>query len=359
MAAIHWAGERMDEWINGRMDAVTYLEPGVLEFCDVPIPDVGPGDILVRVRVALTCGTDVKTYRRGHPKIPPPTLFGHEFAGDVVAVGAEVKGFEPGMRVVAGNSAPCNTCFYCKHSQHNLCDDLVVNLGAFAEYIRVPGPIVRQNTYRIPDGLSYRHAALMEPLACVLHGQDLMRIQPGETVIVVGAGGPIGLMHVQLALRQGATQVIAVDIKEARLAVAERLGATRIVNSELEDPIAVARELTGGRGADVAIESAGVKAAWLTAVDAVRKGGRVLWFGGLPSGTRIEVDAVRVHYDELTLIGPYHLTPRDCFRALQLIEKRVIDADALITHERPLEQLEQALQMMMRGECIKTAILTS
>ncbi|MBC8449790.1 MAG: zinc-binding dehydrogenase [Chloroflexi bacterium] len=339
------------------MRGVVYLEPGVLELRQVPVPAIGPDDILVRVRVALTCGTDVKTYRRGHPKIPPPTLFGHEFAGDVLAVGAAVREFEPGMRVVAGNSAPCNLCFYCKHGQQNLCDHLVINLGAFAEFVRVPGPIVRQNTYRIPDPLPYRHAALMEPLACVVHGQDLVRIRPGETVIVIGAGGPIGLMHLQLALRQGAAQVIAVDLQDERLAVAQQLGATCIVNPEREDPVAVARELTDGRGADVAIESAGAKAAWLTAVAAVRKGGRVLWFGGLPSGTQVEVDAVRVHYDELTLIGPYHLTPRDCFRALRLIEAGVIDADALVTHELPLERLEEALQMMMDGRCVKTAIL--
>jgi len=198
----------------------------------------------------------------------------------------------------------------------------------------------------------------MEPLACVVHGQDLVRIQPGETVVIVGAGGPIGLMHLQLALRQGAAEVIAVDIKDERLAAAERLGATRIVNSEHEDPVAVVQDLTAGRGADVSIESAGAKAAWLTAVAAVRKGGRVLWFGGLPSGTQIEVDAVRVHYDELTLIGPYHLTPRDCFRALRLIEAGIIiDADALITHELPLERLEEGLEMMMEGQCVKTAIV--
>jgi len=339
------------------MRAVAYLEPGVLELRHVPVPGVGPGDILVRVRVALTCGTDVKTYRRGHPKVPPPTLFGHEFAGDIVAVGSDVQGFEPGMRVVAGNTAPCNTCFYCKHGQQNLCDNLVVNLGAFAEYIRVPEPIVRQNTYCIPDSLPYRHAALMEPLACVIHGQDLIRIRPGETVMIIGAGGPIGLMHLQLALRQGATQVIAVDLKDERLAVAERLGATRLVHGEREDPVAVARELTAGRGADVVIESAGAKPAWLAAVSAARKGGRVLWFGGLPGGTQVEVDATRVHYDELTLIGPYHLTPLDCFRALRLIEAGVINPEPLITHERPLEQLEEALRMMMEGQCIKTAIV--
>jgi L-iditol 2-dehydrogenase len=343
--------------MSDEMQAVAYLEPGVLEQRTVPVPPVGPADVLVRVRVALTCGTDVKTYRRGHPKIPPPTLFGHEFSGDVVAVGDAVTDFEPGMRVVAGNSAPCNECYYCKQGQQNLCDDLTVNLGAFAEYMAVPGPIVRQNMYQIPDTLPYRHAALMEPLACVVHGQDLLQIQPGESVVIVGAGGPIGLMHLQLALRQGAAEVIAVDLSEERLAVADRLGAARIVDAGDEDAVTAVRELTDGRGADVAIESAGAKAAWLTAVEAVRKGGRVLWFGGLPSGTEVEIDAVRVHYDELTLIGPYHLTPVDCYRALRLIEAGVIDPEPLITHEKPLDQLEEALQMVIRGECIKIAII--
>jgi len=339
------------------MRAVVYLEPGVLGLREVPVPEIGPDDILVRVRTALTCGTDVKTYRRGHPKIPPPTLFGHEFAGDVVAVGERVHGFAPGMRVVANNSAPCNVCFYCKHGQHNLCEDLVVNLGAFAEYIRVPGAIVRQNTYRLPDALPYRYAALMEPLACVIHGQDRVQIQTGETVAIIGAGGPIGLMHLQLALRQGAAQVIAVDINDERLEVAARLGATRIINSQREDPVAAVRALTEGRGADVTIEAAGARAAWLTALDVVRKGGRVLWFGGLPGGTEIPLDATRVHYDELTLLGPYHLVPRDCYRALRLIEAGVIDCASLITHELPLERLEEGLRMMMEGRCIKTAIV--
>jgi len=339
------------------MRAVVYLEPGVIELREVAVPEIEPGDLLVRVRAALTCGTDVKTYRRGHPKIPPPTLFGHEFAGDVVAVGEMVQRFAPGMRIVAGNSAPCNECFYCKHGQHNLCDDLTVNLGAFAEFIRIPAPIVRQNTFQIPASLSYRHAALLEPLACVVHGQSLLRIEPGETVIIIGAGGPIGLMHLQLALRQGAAQVVAVDLSDERLSVAKRLGATQTINPRVQDPVAAVRQITQGRGADVSIECAGAKAAWLSAVDCTRKGGRVLWFGGLPSGTQIEVDAVRIHYDELTLIGPYHLTPRDCFAALRMLEKGVIEANSLVTHERPLEKLEEALTMMTEGQCIKTAII--
>jgi L-iditol 2-dehydrogenase len=166
-------------------------------------------------------------------------------------------------------------------------------------------------------------------------------------------------MHLQLALRQGAAQVVAVDLSDERLAVAGDLGASVTINPRDGDPVAEVRRLTEGRGADVAIECAGAKAAWLSAVQAARKGGRVLWFGGLPSGTRVELDAVRVHYDELTLIGPYHLAPRDCHRALCLLEAGVIDAAALITQELPLERLQDALQMMMDGQCIKTAIIPS
>lgn len=342
---------------DGHMWATVFIAPGELSFRQMPMPEVGPEDLLVKINTALTCGTDVKTYKRGHPKYDPPTLFGHEFAGDVVAVGKAVENFEVGMRVVAGNTAPCNQCYFCKRGQPNLCDDLLVNLGAFAEYIRIPGRLVRQNTFLLPDHLSYREAAMIEPLACVVHGQDLLAIQPGESVAIVGGGGPIGLMHLQLALRQGASPVVAIDINDKRLAIAEKLGATRAVNSTLEDPVQVVRELTEGRGADVVIECAGVKAAWLTALDLARKGARVEWFGGLPGGTQVEVDSTRVHYDELTIFGVYHLTPLSLERAFRMVCNGVIEAQALITHEVPLQNLEDGLKMMMEGQSIKVAVM--
>jgi L-iditol 2-dehydrogenase len=333
------------------------MAPGDLSFRQMRIPEIGPEDILVKINTALTCGTDVKTFKRGHPKYDPPTLFGHEFAGDVVAAGKDVQNVKVGMRVVAGNTAPCSECYFCKRGQPNLCDDLLVNLGAFAEYIRIPGRLVRQNTFVLPDHLSYREAAVIEPLGCVIHGQDLLEIQPGESVAVIGAGGPIGLMHVQLALRQGASPVIAVDISDGRLAVAEQLGASRIINSTRQDPVEAVRELTAARGADVVIECAGVKDAWSTALDVVRKGGRVEWFGGLPGGTQIEVDSTRVHYDELTILGVYHLTPLSLERAFRLLCAGVINANALVTHEVPLRDLENGLKMMMAGQSIKVAVL--
>ena len=341
---------------NERMQATVYLEPLKLEYRRVEVPALDEGDILVRVGKALTCGTDVKTYRRGHPKILPPTIFGHEFGGEVVEVGSRVIRFKPGDRVVAANTAPCNTCFYCKRGQHNLCEDLIINLGAFAEFIRVPELIVQQNAYLIPDHLPYEEAAAMEPLACVVHGQDLLQIQPGESVVIVGAGGPIGLMHLQLALRQGASPVIAIDLSDNRLKVADLLGATQIVNPEREDSRKIVHELTEGRGADVVIESAGSLKAWSEAIDLVRKGGRVQWFGGLPSGTEITLDTVRVHYDELTIFGVYHATPLSFERALSMISEGVVDIKPLITGELPLERLQEALDMMYNGECVKMAI---
>lgn len=340
-----------------RMWATVFIAPGELSFRQMPMPEIGAADLLVRIRTALTCGTDVKTFKRGHPKYDPPTLFGHEFAGDVVATGRDSQGFKVGMRVVAGNTAPCNRCYFCKRGQPNLCDNLLVNLGAFAEYIRIPGPLVRQNTFVLPDHLSYREAAIIEPLACVVHGQDLLEIQPGESVAIVGAGGPIGLMHLQLALRQGASPLIAIDINDMRLAIAQKLGATQIVNSASEDPVEEVRASTGGRGADVVIECAGVKDAWLTALDVARKGARVQWFGGLPGGTQVEVDSTRVHYDELTVFGVYHLTPLSLERAFRLVCDGVIDANALITHQVRLQELESGLRMMMEGRSVKVAVL--
>ncbi len=342
---------------EGHMWATVFMAPGDLSFRRMPLPEVGPEDILVKINTALTCGTDVKTYKRGHPKYHPPTLFGHEFAGDVVSAGRDVKDFTVGMRVVAGNTAPCNVCYFCKRGQPNLCDDLLVNLGAFAEYIRIPGRLVRQNTFVLPDHLDYREAAIIEPLGCVLHGQDLLEIQPGDSVAIIGGGGPIGLMHLQLALRQGASPVIVVDINDGRLAIAEQLGATWVINSTRQDPVEAVRELTQGRGADVVLECAGVKAAWLTALDVVRKGGRVEWFGGLPGGTQVEIDSTRVHYDELTVLGVYHLTPLSLERAFRLVCNGIINAKALITHQVPLQDLEAGLKMMMEGRSIKVAVL--
>ena len=338
------------------MRAVFYLGPERIELRRVPVPQPQAGELLVRVEVALTCGTDVKTFRRGHPKFPPPFIFGHEFGGEVVAVGAVAEAFRPGMRVTANVFAECGQCFFCRHGQGNLCENLIYNFGAFAEYMLIPAPIVRLNTFEIPSHISYAQAAIVEPLVTVVHGQHLIGIRPGESVAIIGAGGPISLMHLQLAQRAGAAQIIAVGHSPARLAAAEALGVTAVINAHAQDTVAAVRELTGGYGADVVIECAGTKLAWETAVEAVRRGGRVLWFGGLPGGTKVELEAGRIHYGEIALLNMHGGTAAEAREAFDLITAGALNVQALLSGELPLEAVEQGLRRMLAGEVIKLAI---
>lgn len=339
------------------MKAVVYRGPGELSYEEVEVPQVGPGELLVRTRAALTCGTDVKTYRRGHHLMEPPMLFGHEFAGDVALIGEGVTDFAEGMRVVAANSAPCRSCFFCQRGRHNLCEDILFNWGAFAEYVRVPARIVQTNTYEIPPELEYEEAALLEPLACVALGNEAAGISPGDTVVIAGGGGPIGLMHLQLAKHAGAEQAVVIDLKDSRLQLAQQLGATHVINPEREDPVAAVKDLTRGRGADVTIETAGLPDVWKMSLELVRKGGTVVFFGGCPTGSQISVDTDRVHYHELTIRGVFHHTPKTVARALRLLSSGVVDASRLISGRVPLRDTQIALEKVMAGEAVKMAII--
>lgn len=338
------------------MRAAVYLGPEKIELRTVPIPEPKAGELLVKVRAATTCGTDVKTYRRGHPKFPPPFIFGHEFGGDVVKVGEGVEQYHEGMRVTANVFAECGECFYCKRGQGNICENLIYNFGAFAEYMIVPSSIVRRTTFEIPDHIPYAHAALLEPLVTVVHGWHKVAIQPGETVAIIGAGGPISLMFQQLALRSGASQVIAIGHSPTRLDIAKELGATHLVNAKETDTLTAIHELTGGYGADAVIECAGTKQTWETSVDVVRRGGRVLWFGGLPGGTKVEIDAARVHYGEIALLNMHGGTAEDAREAFDLIISGAINIAPMLNGVLPLEQVELALKKMIAGEVVKMII---
>ncbi len=340
---------------NGKMRGVFYTAPNRLAIQEVPIPVPGPGELLVKVMAATTCGTDLKTYRRGHPKFPPPFLFGHEFAGDIVAVGEDVDGFSPGMRVTA-NVLPLRRMFYCQHGQDNLCESVHYNFGAFAEYIVIPPSIVKSNTFQIPDDMPYEHAAVLEPLVSVVHSQRRLDIQPGETVAVIGAGGAISLFHLQLALLAGASEVWGIGHSDSRLAVFSKSGACKVINSKNEAAVERVKEWTDGRGADVVIECAGTKSAWEDAVKMVRKGGRVLWFGGLPSGTSVELDAAWIHYGEITLLGVHGGTVADAEEAYRLLATGEVDPRPMLSGEFSLERIEEAFQQMIDGTAIKLVI---
>jgi L-iditol 2-dehydrogenase len=339
-----------------KMRAAVYLGPENIELCTVPIPDPAAGELLVKVRAAVTCGTDVKTYRRGHPKFPPPFIFGHEFAGDVVKSGDGVEKFHEGMRVTANVFAECGECFYCSHGQGNLCANLVYNFGAFAEYMIIPASIVQHTTFEIPEPIPYAHAALLEPLVTVVHGWHKVAVQAGETVAILGAGGPISLLFIQLLVRSGVEQIIAVGHSPMRLKAARTLGASHIVNAYEHDSLTGIRDLTHGYGADVVIECAGTKSTWEASIDLVRRGGRVLWFGGLPGGTKVEIDAARIHYGEIDLLNMHGGTTQDACEAFDLIVSGEVNVDPLLSGELPLEQVELALKKMISGDVVKLVI---
>jgi L-iditol 2-dehydrogenase len=327
----------------------------------VEIPKAGPGEIVVRVAAALTCGTDLKSFRRGHPLVVPPTVLGHEFAGTVVETGKGADRLQIGARVAAANSAPCGACFYCRVGKPNLCERLAETLlgfsvpGSYAEYVKIPARIVRQNTFEIPPSLAWDRAALLEPLACVVHGNELAEIGAGDTVAVIGAG-PIGLLHIQLARLNGAGRVIAADLQDARLEDAKRLGADVTVNTSIQDLVKEVSELSEGRGADVTIEAAGHPKTWETAVKMTRKGGTTVLFGGCPSGTGVTFDTGMIHYGELTIKGAFHHTPSSVERAYRLLARGVLKTEPLITRGMPLEEVVSALEAMGRGEVIKVAV---
>jgi len=325
----------------------------------VAVPKLETGDILVRVRVALTCGTDVKVFRRGYHArmIVPPAVFGHELAGDVVRVGEGVTSFVPGQRVVAANSAPCNECYFCRRGLENLCEDLLFNNGAYAEYIRIPARIVERNTYEIPADVSYQDAALVEPLACVLRGLEETGFRAGDTLGIIGLG-PIGLMFVRLAKLHGA-RVIAIGRRKTQLDRAEAAGADELISTEhVSRPAEHVRSLTKGRGVDVAIEAVGNPETWHWAVDMVRRGGTVNFFGGCPNESKVSLDTSLLHYSEITCKASFHHTPAHIRKALDIIYNGDISASDFVNREEPLANLLEVMRhLMSHNGHLKTAIL--
>jgi L-iditol 2-dehydrogenase len=325
----------------------------------VAVPVIGRGDILVRVKVALTCGTDVKVFRRGYHArmIVPPAVFGHELAGDVVAVGEDVTRFSVGDRVVAANSAPCEKCFYCRKGLANLCEDLLFNNGAYAEYIRIPERIVERNTYPIPAHVGYRDAALVEPLACVVRGFEETSPQPGDAIAILGLG-PIGLMFVKLAKLYGC-RVIAVGRRKTQLDRAAALGADELITAQDDvDPVNTVRSLTHGRGVDIAIEAVGKPQVWQWAVNMVRRGGTVNFFGGCPNDSRVALDTNLLHYSEITCKATFHHTPAYIRKALDLVCAGQVTASFFVNREEPLANLLDVMRhLMSHNGHLKTAIL--
>ncbi|HIE22646.1 MAG TPA: dehydrogenase [Candidatus Korarchaeota archaeon] len=326
---------------------------------DIEIPKLKRGEILVRVRAATTCGTDFKIYTRGYVSdiIKYPQPFGHEWAGDVVEVGEGVQGIEEGFRIRAGNSTPCYKCPMCQKGFYNLCENRTWLWGSYAEYVKVPAPIVKHNLHILPSNLSYAEAAITEPLACVLHGALKAGIDLGDTVAIIGAG-PIGILHAQLAKRMGAKKVIIGDLVEERLKIAGKLGADVTINVSEEDITSRVREETDGLGADVVIEAVGLPTTWQKALELVAKGGTVLEFGGCPPGTKIELDTELLHYGEVKLLGTFHATPEEFSKAFNLISSGQIDVKPIISLEKPLEEIKEVFDSILKSKKVLKVSIT-
>jgi L-iditol 2-dehydrogenase len=340
------------------MRAHLLVRPGRLELHEVPRPEPDADGIVVRVRTALTCGTDLKTFLRGHPKWAVPMFLGHEFAGDVAAAGSLARGIREGDAVMMAPTAPCGHCFYCVREQENLCPQVMETMvhGAYAEYVKVPGHVVNTNLYTKPRGLSYQHAALLEPLACVLHAMAPLRLRADDTVVLVGAGA-FALLHLLLLRARGVERLVLVTRGAQRAAAAKRLGADVVITGGAEHARDAVLEVTGGRGADLVIECTGQVAVWELAPALARPGGQVVLFGGCPSGSVIRVDTGRLHYDQVSVFSPFHFTPRDVRTSYELLAGAELDAGAVISGEYPLEGLTEAFARLQRGEGAKFAII--
>ncbi len=342
-----------------KMKAVRFYAPEDIRYEETEIKEPKNGEVRVKIQAALTCGTDLKTYRRGHPVLikKTPSGFGHEFAGIVESVGKNVTEFKVGDRVVAANSAPCGECYFCRRGLYNLCEKLEFLNGAYAEYINIPERIVKKNLIKISDDLSFEKAAFAEPLANVVHGIANMDIKKGQTVAVIGIG-TIGLMFVKLAKLKGA-KVIAAGRNPLKIKLAKEFGgADEVIDlTKYKNPDKILLSLTeAGKGFDAAIECVGLPEIWERMFKLVRKGGTINLFGGCKSGTTINIDTRRLHYDELKVIGVFHHTPQYFREAYKLIESGQIDVEKLITHVMPLSQTEEALKMVAESKAIKVLL---
>jgi L-iditol 2-dehydrogenase len=324
---------------------------------DVAPPALKPGEARVRIEAALTCGTDLKVFKRGyHAKmIVPPAVFGHELAGVITELQIPNSEFQTGDRVVPANSAPCGNCFHCGVKQENICDDLQFLNGAYAESIVVPARIVQKNLLKLKPETDFADAALTEPLACVVQGVDDTKLRAGQHVLVIGAG-PIGLMFVALAKNLGCDVTVA-GRRAARLEAAQRLGASQTIDIGDGRNLPAKIRAATKTHFDAVIEAVGRPETWEASVHLVRKGGTVNFFGGCPAGTSVTLDTTFIHYSDLTLLASFHHTPRVFRRALEFIEAGVVHAGDFVDGECPLTQLQELFRKMAAGNhAIKTLI---
>ena len=344
------------------MKVARFYAPGDIRLEDMPEPTPSADEVKIRVRNCSTCGTDVKISKNGHQNMTPPRVMGHEIAGEVVEVGAEVHGWTPGDRVQVIAAVPDGTCEECRRGRMAVCEHQTSMgyqyEGGFAEYMIVPRQVLAvDGLNRIPEGVSFAEASFAEPLACVINGQELAAVGKDDDVVVVGAG-PIGCLHVRVARARGARRVFLIDLNAARLQMsADAVHPDAVIDGSTTDTIAAVLELTGGRGADVVITAAASGKAQEAAQHMLARGGRLSMFGGLPKDDpTVTIDANLVHYRELTLVGANGSSPQHNKQALAMIASGEVPVADLISVHLPLDQLHEALRIVADGEAIKVTI---
>jgi L-iditol 2-dehydrogenase len=339
------------------MRAVVLFAPREMAYQEVKTPHPKEKEVILKIGAALTCGTDLKAFLRGHPKMPTPTLFGHEFSGIVTEVGQGMKKVREGDEVMLAPTAPCGECYYCVREQENICTTLFpMLLGGYAEYIKVPTRIVEKNLFPKPPSLSFTQAALLEPLSCVVHGLEHIRLRADDAIVIIGAGA-IGLLHLLVLKALGMERVYVIARNTHRAQAAYDLGAHRVILwgvNESQDEMAAE---TQGRGADVVIECTGQPKVWEQAIGMARLGGQVILFGGCPASTQVSFDTHRLHYDQVKISSPFHFTPRAVRKAYQLLAEERIPAGPLISGAFPLGQIKEAFTSLQEGQGIKYAII--
>ena len=329
------------------MKAFVQTAIGRFEEKDLPAPEAGPGEVVLRVRAAVTCGTDLKLLARGHAKVSLPVTMGHEACGEIAELGEGVTDFKIGERVVPGVSGPCGVCAECRGGRANLCPTAHADRtwGAFAEYLRVPAGVVRSNLHRVPEGVADEVAAFLDPLASVLHGWNRLGSPAPQSVVIYGAGA-LGLLWAATAKSRGVRAIVA-GRNHARLEFAARYGA---------EVIDVAASPPSGLAADAAVDCTGDPNIWELLPSLVHPAGRVLLFGGCAPGATATWDAALLHYSEVSLIGAFHSTPDEARAALASLSSGEIDPRPLLTATGTLADLPRLLGFQSRGEGIRYAI---
>jgi L-iditol 2-dehydrogenase len=343
------------------MKAIVYHAPGDVRIEEIAKPACSDGALLVQVDACAVCGTDLKSYHHGNPRIKAPLVMGHELTGLVAEVGRGVEGHQPGERIVMATSVSCGACYFCRRGWNNLCVKLApmgfTYPGGMAEYTLVPAlAVTNGHVVQVPPHVPAVYAALAEPVSCAVNSLENCRIEPGDTVVVVGAG-PMGLMNVCVARAMGAGKIILAELSPQRLAQARHFDVDLLVNPAEQDLIETVLAATGGLGADVAIVAAPAGPPQEMALRLVRKRGTVCLFASLPVWAEmLSINSRLIHYGELRIVGSSDSTPAHVRKAVELIANRRIPAEKLVTHVLPLEAIFRAYELMESGEALRVVL---